>query len=180
MFILLVTYFSVYLPQTRFGSTVAIQVTALLSSIALYLALPKVDSDQATLSDKMFIMTYAAVAMMIGLTVLKDSAWFKSAPVVRFLLATFQRVAFPAATVIIVAYLISSADRDGGGLGGVDRLNSVCRSRRVAVTGKQLVEVDVLVPVRLRSIERAEKLDEDIDFRWHEFAAWIDRIDRDA
>ena len=116
VFILLVTYFSVYLPQTRFDSTVAIQVTALLSSIALYLALPKVDSDQATLSDKMFIMTYAAVAMMIGLTVLKDSAWFKSAPVVRFLLATFQRVAFPAATVIIVAYLISSADRDGGGL----------------------------------------------------------------
>ena len=121
VFILLVTYFSVYLPQTRFDSTVAIQVTALLSSIALYLALPKVDSDQATLSDKMFIMTYAAVAMMIGLTVLKDSAWFKSAPVVRFLLATFQRVAFPAATVVIVAYLISSADRDGGGLAQVVR-----------------------------------------------------------
>lgn len=116
VFILLVTYFSVYLPQARFDSTVAIQVTALLSSIALYLALPKVDSDQATLSDKMFIMTYAAVAMMIGLTVLKDSSWFKSAPVMRFLLATFQRVAFPAATVIIVVYLISSADRDGGGL----------------------------------------------------------------
>ena len=85
VFILLVTYFSVYLPQGRFDSTVAIQVTALLSSIALYLALPKVDSDQATLSDKMFIMTYAAVAMMIGLTVVKDSAWFKSAPVIRFL-----------------------------------------------------------------------------------------------
>ena len=80
MFILMVTYFSVYLSSTRFDSTVAIQVTALLSSIALYLALPKVDSDQATLSDKMFIMTYAAVAMMIGLTVFKDSSWFKPFP----------------------------------------------------------------------------------------------------
>ncbi|MGI9424659.1 MAG: hypothetical protein ACR2PA_15800, partial [Hyphomicrobiaceae bacterium] len=96
----------------RFDSTVAIQVTALLSSIALYLALPKVESDQATLSDKMFIMTYAAVALMIGLTILKDSKWLKAVPPIRVLVSTIQRVAFPVATVLIVGQLIAIADRD--------------------------------------------------------------------
>ncbi len=115
-FILLVTYFSVYLPASRFDSTVAIQVTALLSSIALYLALPKVESDQATLSDKMFIMTYAAVALMIGLTILKDARWLAGFGAVRLVVVGFQRVAFPAATAAIVLYLMSTADRQGGDL----------------------------------------------------------------
>jgi hypothetical protein len=113
-FILLVTYFSVYLPPARFDSTVAIQVTALLSSIALYLALPKVDSDQATLSDKMFIMTYAAVALMIGLTILKDSRWLTSFRPGRVMVVGIQRVAFPVTTVLIVAVLMSAADRKSG------------------------------------------------------------------
>jgi len=106
-FILLVTYFSVFLPHARFDSMMAIQVTALLSSIALYLALPKVDSDQATLSDKIFMMTYAAVSLMIGLSVLKDnildgkSAWL--IPVISFL----QKVLFPISTIYLTAYLMS-------------------------------------------------------------------------
>ena len=40
---------------------------ALLSGIALYLALPKVETDQATLSDTISMVTYAAVSLMIGL-----------------------------------------------------------------------------------------------------------------
>ena len=73
-FILLVTYFLVLLPPARFGSTMVIQVTALLSSIALCLAPPKVDTEQSTLSDRMSTITYAAVALMSGLKILKESA----------------------------------------------------------------------------------------------------------
>ncbi len=115
-FILLVTYFSVYLPPSRFDSTVAIQVTALLSSIALYLALPKVDSDQATLSDRMFIMTYAAVALMIGLTILKDSGWLRAVAPLRYFVVGAQRIAFPVATIVGTLQLIALADRDGAGI----------------------------------------------------------------
>ena len=115
-FILLVTYFSVYLPPSRFDSTVAIQVTALLSSIALYLALPKVDSDQATLSDRMFIMTYAAVALMIGLTILKDSVWLGKVKPLRYVVGGAQKIAFPVATVVASLQLIALADRDGASM----------------------------------------------------------------
>ncbi len=112
-FILLVTYFSVFLPSRRFDSIVAIQVTALLSSIALYLALPKVDTDQATLSDKMFILTYAAVAMMIGLTILKDSNPISGRASMQWGIAAFQRFAFPLTMIVIAFYLIATT---GSGL----------------------------------------------------------------
>jgi len=113
-FILLVTYFSVFLPSQRFDSIIAIQVTALLSSIALYLALPKVDTDQATLSDKMFILTYAAVAMMIGLTILNDSLATSKRAVMRWGIATFQRCAFPLIMIAVAGYLIAATGVDAG------------------------------------------------------------------
>lgn len=107
-FILLVTYFSVYLPHERFDSIMAIQVTALLSSIALYLALPKVDSDQATLSDKIFMMTYAAVSLMIGLSILKDNLWQRKSRVFSRFVALIQRVVFPVATVAVITFLLTN------------------------------------------------------------------------
>jgi len=109
-FILLVTYFSVYLPHERFDSIMAIQVTALLSSIALYLALPKVDSDQATLSDKIFMMTYAAVSLMIGLSILKDNLWQRKRRVLGWLVALLQRIVFPIATVSVITFLLTNTN----------------------------------------------------------------------
>jgi len=109
-FILLVTYFSVYLPHERFESIMAIQVTALLSSIALYLALPKVDSDQATLSDKIFMMTYAAVSLMIGLSILKDNLWQMKSRVFSWFVALLQRIVFPVATVAVITFLLTNTN----------------------------------------------------------------------
>jgi uncharacterized membrane protein AbrB (regulator of aidB expression) len=86
----------------------AIQVTALLSSIALYLALPKVDSDQATLSDKIFMMTYAAVSLMIGLSILKDNLWQRKSRVFSRFVALIQRVVFPVATVAVITFLLTN------------------------------------------------------------------------
>ncbi|MEL7542784.1 MAG: hypothetical protein AAGJ70_03320, partial [Pseudomonadota bacterium] len=69
--ILAVTWLSVFIPSQRLESVVAIQVTALLSSIALYLAIPKVDYDRATVSDLVFVVTYTAISVMLGLSILR-------------------------------------------------------------------------------------------------------------
>lgn len=106
-FILLVTYFSVFLHEQRFDSIMAIQVTALLSAIALYLALPKIDSDQTTLSDKVFMMTYAAVSLMIGLSVIKDSRLVKRNKLLHWGVIGLQTIAFPIATTLMIGRLIA-------------------------------------------------------------------------
>ncbi|MEZ5854219.1 MAG: ABC transporter substrate-binding protein [Hyphomicrobiaceae bacterium] len=105
-FILLVTYFSVFLSHTRFESLMGIQVTALLSAIALYLALPKVDSDQATLSDKIFMITYALVSLMIGLAVFKDLRWVHSHARLRKSVSFVQIFVFPAVAIGVIGYLL--------------------------------------------------------------------------
>jgi Periplasmic binding protein len=113
-FILLVTYFSVYLPHARFDSIMAIQVTALLSSIALYLALPKVDSDQATFSDKLFMLTYAGVSLMIGLSILKDNMRKTPHRPIIWSVVFLQLIAFPIATVVFVMYLLPASKGEAG------------------------------------------------------------------
>ncbi len=79
---------------------------ALLSAIALYLALPKVDSDQATLSDKIFMLTYAAVSVMIGLSILKDNLRRERS---RLTLAVkfVQQIVFPITTVAFIAVTLA-------------------------------------------------------------------------
>ena len=106
-FILLVTYFSIFLGHARFDSTVAIQVTALLSAIALYLALPKVDSDQATLSDKVFMITYAMVSLMIGLSVLKDWGDVGKHTFVRVTVSFIQTVVYPLIAIAMMTSLVA-------------------------------------------------------------------------
>ncbi len=105
-FILLVTYFSVFLSHTRFESLMGIQVTALLSAIALYLALPKVNSDQATLSDKIFMITYALVSLMIGLAVFKDLKWVHGHAGLRKAVSFVQIFIFPAIAIGVIGYLL--------------------------------------------------------------------------
>jgi hypothetical protein len=85
-------------------------VTALLSSIALYLALPKVDSDQATLSDKIFMMTYAAVSLMIGLSILKDNLRQSKWRFLGWFVVLLQRIVFPVATVSVLTFLLTNTN----------------------------------------------------------------------
>lgn len=107
IFILLVSWFSVFLASDRFDSIMAIQVTALLSAIALYLALPQVDSGEATLSDRTFVATYAAVSLMIGLSVLQDRLtprW----PLIGRLVFGVQAVIFPLLLIGVFGWLLAS------------------------------------------------------------------------
>jgi ABC-type branched-subunit amino acid transport system substrate-binding protein len=70
-FILLVAYLSIFIPRTHFEAIVTIQITALLSAVALYLALPQVDADTATVSDRIFLFIYMAVSIMIAISILR-------------------------------------------------------------------------------------------------------------
>lgn len=104
-FILGISYLSIFIPMSRFDSIVAIQVTALLSAVALYISLPKLDSDTATLSDRIFVFDYMMVSIMIAITVLRIN------PVIaarRWLVSAleFLHVAIIPALVVVAAYYV--------------------------------------------------------------------------
>lgn len=112
-FILLVAYFSIFIPDSRFESVVAIQVTALLSSIALYLSIPKPESDSATLSDEIFMFTYMVVSLMIGLSILRVNAAIRNIPVFGFIVAFFQTFFFPVFAALMISYVLATSTADG-------------------------------------------------------------------
>jgi hypothetical protein len=70
-FILIVAYLSIFIPQNHLEAIVTIQITALLSAVALYLSLPQVDSDVATVSDRIFVLDYLLVSLMIVISILR-------------------------------------------------------------------------------------------------------------
>ena len=70
--ILITTYLSVFIPAKRLESVVAIQVTALLSSIALYITIEKLNFEHATISDQIFVITYLAITLMLACSVMRD------------------------------------------------------------------------------------------------------------
>ena len=102
-FILGIAYLSIFIPMARFDSIVAIQVTALLSAVALYISLPKLDSDTATLSDRIFVFDYMMVSLMIAITVLRINPFVASR---RWLVSVleFMHVAVVPALVVVAAY----------------------------------------------------------------------------
>ncbi len=71
MFILIVAYLSIFIPQSHLEAIITLQVTALLAAVALYLSLPQVDSDTATVSDRIFVLDYMMVSLMILISILR-------------------------------------------------------------------------------------------------------------
>ncbi len=71
IFIALVAYFAIFIPSAHFEAIVTIEVTALLSAVALYITTPKIDSDTATLSDKIFLFNYMIFTLMIAISILR-------------------------------------------------------------------------------------------------------------
>ncbi|MGQ0455492.1 MAG: ABC transporter substrate-binding protein [Hyphomicrobium sp.] len=88
-FILIVGYLSIFIPREHFEAIVTIQVTALLSAVALYLSIPKVGSDDATISDRIFLFDYMAVSLMIAISILRVNPALRS-------MAGLQRVLLSA------------------------------------------------------------------------------------
>jgi hypothetical protein len=108
-FILIVAYLSIFIPQSHFEAIVTIQVTALLSAVALYLALPKLDADSATLSDKIFIFTYMAVSLMIGLSILRVNSTVAQAPWLRTSLGVVHMMLIPALVMVMAFYVYTTS-----------------------------------------------------------------------
>src|SRR5690606_41994943 len=66
------------LPICEFETLCAIQVTALLSCIALYFSTSKPELQYATTSDKIFIFCYVMITTLLGTSILKYVMYRKS------------------------------------------------------------------------------------------------------
>ncbi|MGE8943304.1 ABC transporter substrate-binding protein [Leptospira interrogans] len=104
-FILIVAYLSIFIPSTHFEAIVTIQVTALLSAVALYLAIPQLGSDAATLSDRLFVFDYMMVSFMIVISILRINKHVANRKWLFHLLGTIHVVAVPI-MVILTGYYV--------------------------------------------------------------------------
>lgn len=106
-FILIVAYLSIFIPKENFEAIVTIQVTALLSAVALYLSIPKVASDTATISDRIFLVDYLAVSLMIGLSILRVSQYMMNrAPKYTRWLDWVHILGIPLVVAVLVMYIL--------------------------------------------------------------------------
>ena len=105
-FILTVAYLSIFIPRAQFEAIVTIQVTALLSAVALYLALPKVDADTATLSDRIFLFIYMAVSLMIGISIVRISPFIAHRPRLQSALGAVHIVVIPILALLMTSYVL--------------------------------------------------------------------------
>jgi ABC-type branched-subunit amino acid transport system substrate-binding protein len=112
-FILIVAYLSVFIPQSHFEAIVTIQVTALLSAVALYLALPKLDADGSTLSDRIFVFIYMAVSFMIGISILGVNNAVAQQPWLKKAFGLLHIVLIPALVAGMAFYVYRSTLGDG-------------------------------------------------------------------
>lgn len=112
-FILAVAYLSIFIPSIHFEAIVTIQVTALLSSVALYLALPKLDADSTTLSDKIFLFAYMAVSIMIAISILRVIRVVAEAPLLKRIVTLVHMMLMPILVIAMSIYVYRASFGDG-------------------------------------------------------------------
>ncbi len=105
IFILIVAYLSIFIPREHFEAIVTIQVTALLSAVALYFSIPKVGSDVATVSDRIFLFYYMAVSLMIAISILRVSPRLRGNRFIDRLLSAAHIVGMPVLVVSMMLYV---------------------------------------------------------------------------
>jgi len=105
LFIMAVAYVSIFIPLSHFEAIVTIQVTALLSAVALYLSLPTIDSDGTTLSDRIFLFAYLAVTVMIAISVLRISSFVSERPRLQLALSAAHVVLIPVLAMAMAVYV---------------------------------------------------------------------------
>lgn len=99
-FILIVAYLSVFIPQSHLEAIITLQVTALLAAVALYLSLPQVDSDAATVSDRIFVLDYMMVSLMILISILRINVRAREWPRVNASLIIAHAVMIPLLVLV--------------------------------------------------------------------------------
>ena len=113
-FIMVVAYIANFIPRTEFESIIAIQVTALLSAIALYLALSQPQADGATLSDVIFVVAYASISTMIALSVFEVNTTLSASPKVMRVIHVVQIYLVPFVALGLITYVLLAATGKGG------------------------------------------------------------------
>lgn len=104
-FILMIAYLSIFISTHHFEAIVTIQVTALLSAVALYLALPKLDANVETLSDRMFLFSYLMLSVIIAITIARVNKWVEPIGWLRKSLSLLHIVGVPLATAAVAFYV---------------------------------------------------------------------------
>ncbi len=105
LFIMAVAYVSIFIPLSHFEAIVTIQVTALLSAVALYLSLPAIDSDATTLSDRIFLFAYLSVTVMIAISVLRINPLFEARPKALMALTATHVVLIPLLALAMAVFV---------------------------------------------------------------------------
>lgn len=111
-FILIVSYIAIFIPRSEFEAIMAIQVTALLSAIALYFALNQPQADDATLSDIIFLMAYAAITTMIVLSVLEVNTTIAQSETALRIIHVVQVYLVPILALVTIGFVIAAASYD--------------------------------------------------------------------
>ena len=112
IFIAAVAYFAVFIPSVHFESIVTIQVTALLSAVALYITTPKVDSDTSTLSDKIFLFNYMIFSLMIAIAILRINRFAVERLHIKRLLGVVHVVGIPLLLVLMFFYVYGAGSSE--------------------------------------------------------------------
>jgi Periplasmic binding protein len=112
LFIAIVAYFAIFIPSAHFEAIVTIQVTALLSAVALYITTPKIDSDTATLLDKIFIFNYMMYSLMIGISILRINKFVVGTLHLKRALALVHVACIPIFLVLMFLYIYGAGSGD--------------------------------------------------------------------
>jgi ABC-type branched-subunit amino acid transport system substrate-binding protein len=113
-FILIVAYLSIFIPKENFEAVVTIQVTALLSAVALYLSIPKIGSDVSTVSDRIFLFNYMAASLMIGISIIRVHRVLANRPRLTKFVEMIHIVGIPLLVIAMSIYVLQQATPSGG------------------------------------------------------------------
>jgi Periplasmic binding protein len=108
-FILSIAYLSIFIAAAHFEAIVTIQVTALLSAVALYLSLPKLDANAETLSDRMFLFCYLMLSIIIGITIARANRWVAPIGWLRRLLGVMHIILVPVMVAAMAFYVYEAS-----------------------------------------------------------------------
>ena len=112
-FIMIIAYLAIFIPRGHFEAIVTIQVTALLSAVALYLTISKVSADEATVSDKIFLFDYMLISLMIGISILRVNRALGRVPYLDEALGVIHVVVIPILVALMTLYVVGSSASDG-------------------------------------------------------------------
>ncbi len=103
--IMMVAYFAVFLPSQEVSSVVAMQVTSLLATIALYFSLPKINTETATLSDQIFVFAEAVIVLMILISIIRTNLVRREHRKTAIAMKIGQAALFPMLVAVMFFYV---------------------------------------------------------------------------